>query len=550
MTLLQRIRPSAAPHDVGAGQALVDRLAVMRTRASAPRTRRLDAPWWLLGLLATAVTGWVMARGLWTAPMRTDDEGTYMAQAYAVLRHWDLAPYTYWYDHPPLGWMIIAAWMAGPGALLDAPTLIAEGRQFMTVLAMVSSFLTVMLVRRLGLSLAAGAVAALVVALSPLAVAFHRMVLLDNIVVPLVLGGLVLALSPRRRLIAVAASGVLIGAAVLVKITAAIVLPFAAWLLWRSFAGPTRRMAVTIWAMAVSGLMLLFPAFAMIKGELLPGPGRVSLWQGLRFQLVSRPSNGSVLDGRSAAHAIVEEWAWFDSWILVGGVAAAMVALASRRLRPLAGIVLVMALLVLRPGYLPMPFVILAVPFLAVAIAGVIEAVSRRLIRTVIAAGMHEPDIGTNGNGRVRRAVVAIGAVVMASGMLASASAVASDWHVRLGHLMTSDMDAPYRSSTQWVLDNVQPGEVILVDHVTRTDLLGHGYPEDTLLWFSRVDNDPAVTARVGSWEGIDWIVSTHAMRTAPTNGPIVAEALERSTPESAWGPERNRIIVSRVDGG
>lgn len=45
------------------------------------------------------VTGW---------PVFGDDEGTYTAQAWAVL-HGDLAHYTYWYDHPPAGWIQLAA---------------------------------------------------------------------------------------------------------------------------------------------------------------------------------------------------------------------------------------------------------------------------------------------------------------------------------------------------------------------------------------------------------------------------------------------------------
>ena len=34
-----------------------------------------------------------------------DDEGTYTSQAFSVLEDGRLAPYTYWYDHPPLGWI-------------------------------------------------------------------------------------------------------------------------------------------------------------------------------------------------------------------------------------------------------------------------------------------------------------------------------------------------------------------------------------------------------------------------------------------------------------
>ncbi len=49
----------------------------------------------------------VNAIGLYTGPIRFDDEGTYVSQALAVLDG-SLAPYTYWYDHPPLGWILLS----------------------------------------------------------------------------------------------------------------------------------------------------------------------------------------------------------------------------------------------------------------------------------------------------------------------------------------------------------------------------------------------------------------------------------------------------------
>jgi len=40
---------------------------------------------------------------------RTDAEGTLVADAWAI-QHGTLAHYTYIYDHPPLGWIQMAAW--------------------------------------------------------------------------------------------------------------------------------------------------------------------------------------------------------------------------------------------------------------------------------------------------------------------------------------------------------------------------------------------------------------------------------------------------------
>src|SRR5437899_7066958 len=41
-------------------------------------------------------------------PYYEDDEGTYMSQAWAIVKEGQLTPYTYWYDHAPVGWIQIA----------------------------------------------------------------------------------------------------------------------------------------------------------------------------------------------------------------------------------------------------------------------------------------------------------------------------------------------------------------------------------------------------------------------------------------------------------
>src|SRR5690349_21345810 len=46
------------------------------------------------------------------------DEGIYTGQALAVLRDGQLASYTYWYDHAPAGWILLAAWMVVSGGPL------------------------------------------------------------------------------------------------------------------------------------------------------------------------------------------------------------------------------------------------------------------------------------------------------------------------------------------------------------------------------------------------------------------------------------------------
>ena len=93
------------------------RLATRRP-ATEPRRGRSRLAAWVsarradLVVLAAVVTPVAIAHawGMTRYPAFFDDEGTYVSQAYAVDKLHTLAPYTYWYDHPPLGWMLLGGW--------------------------------------------------------------------------------------------------------------------------------------------------------------------------------------------------------------------------------------------------------------------------------------------------------------------------------------------------------------------------------------------------------------------------------------------------------
>ena len=70
------------------------------------------------------------------SPQRVDDEGTYVAQAYAVSRLGELSHYTYWYDHPPLGWIQIALWEKVTLGFSRYNVAVLAGREFIVVGAM------------------------------------------------------------------------------------------------------------------------------------------------------------------------------------------------------------------------------------------------------------------------------------------------------------------------------------------------------------------------------------------------------------------------------
>jgi 4-amino-4-deoxy-L-arabinose transferase-like glycosyltransferase len=519
--------------------ALEEGPAPKAARAWLPSPRRVPG---LLALgVVLAVVGIVNFHGLFTAPMRFDDEGTYVSQAIAVL-HGHLAPYTYWYDHPPVGWIILAGWMGTIGQLWHAPNPIATGREFMLLLDLASVALLYVAARRLALSRPAAAAAGLLFGLSPLAVSFHRMVLLDNIATPLLLAAVVLALSPQRRLGATMASGATFGLAVLSKETVLLVAPFVLWLLWNNARRETRRMTITVFCLAFVVPALLFVLFAVTRDELLAGGGHVSLVKGIVFQLTGRTSSGSVLSSHSDAHRTVSNWLALDPWLVTTGVVLALPALVVRRLRPIAAALVFLVVMLLRPGYLPIPYVIAVLPLAALVIVGVVDIAVRR------AGALALRDTGKGG--LRARAARAAGALVVLATVAAAGTVYARAeprWRAGDSALENDDLDAPYQQTSQWLRASVPPTSTLLVDNVVWTDLRASGFQQRHLVWFTKVGVDPSVDKMVRSWRSFDYVVSTEIMRTAPTSTATIREVMAHAEPVAVFGSGSARIVISRV---
>jgi hypothetical protein len=137
--------------------------------------------------------------------------------------------------------------------------------------------------------------------------------------------------------------------------------------------------------------------------------------------------------------------------------------------------------------------------------------------------------------------VVAVAALVLV------AERVVPEWRAGDSILMTRDEDRPYRQASAWVERHVGKDEVLLVDNVTRTDLVEAGYPSDHVVWFTKLDVDPAVEKKHPSWHSYDYVVSSSVMRTAVQAGPSLGTALERSKPVATFGRGEHRVVVLKV---
>lgn len=503
--------------------------------ASSAKSRR---PW--LGpelsakLVLVAVAALANAWNITGFPAVGDDEGTYLAQAWAIQHGEGLAHYTYWYDHPPFGWIQIAALSWLPATILPDHLAVAQGRAIMPLVSAVAVLLLYVLGRRIGLNRWWSALAGLLFTLSPLSLVLQRQIYLDNFAVLWMLAAFVLALSPRRHLWHHIAAGLCAALAVLSKETMLVVLPALVLALWQASAPVTRKFSFAGFSSALVLVGGIYPLYALLKGELLPGAGHVSLLDGILFQL-HRQGSGSYLVSGSASQTVVRSWLYYDSFLIMAGVLAAAIGLALRHLRAPALAVVLLAMVAARPGYLPTMFVIQALPFLALCIAGTLAAGWAALARW-----------RGSSHALARWATVALAA----SAVTGLAGYVGPRWYAGDRMAFTASVNDPYLATVDWIRRDLPHTSAshILVDDALWLDLVADGSSPGTgAIWFYKLDLDPGLQL-VRGWQDVDYVVSTPIMRQALDGGlPGVRAALEHSAVLVTFGAGEDRIEVRAV---
>jgi hypothetical protein len=469
-----------------------------------------------------AVVGFVHMVGMASAPSIVDDEGTYVAQAWAIENWGTLAHYTYWYDHPPLGWVQIAGWTWLTQAFDRADLSVLAGREAMAVAKVISAGLLYVLARRLGLARAFACVAVVLFAFSPLAVEFQRSVYLDNVAIPWLLGAFVLAASPRKHLAAAAGSAICFAIAVLSKETTLILLPALGLMLWQTNDVRTRRLALTIAGTLFAALVALYPLYAVLKGELFPGDDHVSLLWSAHWQLFSRPSSGSLLDASSAARDVVDSWLRLDKVLVATSLVALPFALITRRIRPIGVALAIQLVMMLRDGYLPYPYIIAIAPFAALVVAGVADTAWREW-RHVLSAKV----------GMIVAAVAAVAFLVPV-------------WGSALYRQSDQNLSAPTRQTVEWLTTNASRDSTLVVEDSIWVDLVESGWAPNRVIWFYKLDLDPAVHLPNG-WRDVDYIAIGDLSPELVAGLPLNQQVIENSKPVATFGEGPGAVTIREV---
>ncbi|GAC1597377.1 MAG: hypothetical protein NVS3B6_04730 [Pseudarthrobacter sp.] len=502
----------------------------------------------LVAVVALVLSGW----NLLNAPSYQDDEGTYTAQAMSALNG-SLAPYTYWYDHPPLGWLQLAALSWIPLVLGQGDqTAIGQMRFVVALFFVVSTVLVYMIARRLELRIPFAVLAALLFCMSPLSLVIGRQVFIDNVGVPWLLLAFYLMLTPKLKLWHHIGAGVCFAVAVLSKETLAIFGPALLLSLLHRPSWKTRFFSV-VGFLAVGGLVLgFFPLLALLRGELLPGPGHVSLQEAFAFQFVSRPGSGSLFDSGSARTQLVMGWMYYDKYVIGAGILAALVCLVRRQTRWIpVGLALFSIPVVAGHGYLPAMYIIAAIPFLVLAIAVAADLAWKtvaRLFPAVPYRGIHATEGHESGKkSRFFALGLTGGAMILTLTVL-----LMPQWVAMNKTLLVTDSNVQWEQALTWSKSNLPAEDTALVPYSMWQDLNSDGRHDPwTVIALEKMDLDSDFAKHhPEGWRSIDWIIEGPPTLRNIKNLELkqAGQALENSRVVAEFGDWKIRKVLNGTD--
>jgi hypothetical protein len=477
-------------------------------------------------------------------PYLEDDEGTYFSQGWAVFHLGRLSPYTFFYDHAPLGWIQIGLWQLVTGNQRFGYDL-ASGRILMLLVQIASALLVLAIGRRASGKVWVGLLAAAMFSLSSYGIFYHRRILLDNIATFWLLVSIYM-LTGSVTLRRVWLSGIALGIAALTKEVALAAIPALAILAARQAPRSSRAFAVTGWLALSLSICSTYLLLALLKGEFFPAGTmlgghhpHVSLLCSLEWQ-ASRAPDGGILDPASKFWLAASSWAHAEPLLVICGTTAAIIASASWRdplLSMLGWTVLSLWLFLGRGGVVLDFYLVPLLPLLALSLALVLDRVS----------GFYR-GLPTRIAGQLAAAV--IGVTVLACGFLLVVG------HKRTGGgLWTENSVRGQLQAVSWIRRHLPADSRMVIDNYMWNALHypPHGEPRFANAdYYWKVGEDPQVQSQHFNrdWHNVNYVISTpQLVSDARAQGfPIVVPALEHSVLLAAFNTGGWRVEVRRVD--
>ena len=469
---------------------------------------------WLLILSLLFDAAFLHGFNMFHFPYYEDDEGTYMSQAWAVANQGQLAYYTYWYDHAPLGWIQIAAWTMVTGGFHTFGPAVETGRVLMLLMQVGSTFIVYRIARSISHSMLAATMACLLFALSPYGIYFHRRVLLDNITTFWMLLSILLLVSKRLSLKRVWLSASALGISILSKEVTIFLVPVLAYLVFYHADKSHRWFATIGWITLVCSIISLYVLMALLRGELFPTgtflggtAPHVSLLGTLQFQ-ASRGKDGGLLDFHSGFWQLTKVWAQDEPMLVVVGSFCAIVSVLAMKKQRLVGMMGVATLSLWaflgRGGETYAFYLVPLVPLLALNV-GLVLGLAINRFQTALAGSA-----GITITQTIK--IVTVGLCLI--GLLTAYTSGDLGFKDNSFLLWDNTQADAQNQATQWIEKHLPLSSRMIIDESMWTDLYDSGYTFAHYYW--HVEDDPAIRDNVfhNNWRNVDYIVTTPQMLT------------------------------------
>jgi 4-amino-4-deoxy-L-arabinose transferase-like glycosyltransferase len=480
-------------------------------------------------------------------PLYLTDEGIYSQQAWAVLHEARLSPYTYFYDHAPGGWLLLALWhVMLPNQSATFGNGINTGRVLMLLLQLASTIMLFHIARRVSGRYLAAFVAAILFNVSPLAIFYQREVLLDNIMVFWLLLCLYLLVLWNNRVVTTLAAGLAIGLALLTKENAIFFVPILIYLVHRTVQGRiNRRFAESFWMFAALAPLGGYLMYAILKNELIPS--------GLDFDLSSQPAGHVSLLytvwwqlNRSQEglfhNLLMQTWMPKDQLLLIAGAIAVLVNLyigwKQREKNPAALVIPLLAVayaFYLIRGSVVLEFYVLPIiPLLALNIGMVVAHLLRPF-----------------GN-PMKVTAIALSAAVLVTPMGGYFFVYNDKGKLAVHDLYTQPLTDLQNAQVAFIRQNVPPGSRVITDDDIWMQLHEQQpfYPFAHSHWKAASDPDVRDKLFRQDWRNVDYVVMSNKMREAMqgNNGNNaegwIIEAVDRHS-QLIWEARRGDIQLA-----
>ncbi len=432
-------------------------------------------------------------------PYYENDEGVYLSQSWSFLKFGQLAPYTYWYDHAPAGWIFMGLWIKLTGGFFTFGTAINSGRVFMLILHVAASGLLFYIAKKLTGRLFPGILAIIIFSLSPLAIYFQRRVLLDNIMIFWILASFALLLTEKLKLSSILLSAAAFGIAVLTKETAIFFLPAFLYTIHSRRLADNKVSTFVQWLTVVGSVTSVYFLYALLRGEFFPAgflgsqKEHVSLISSLVF-LFGRGSRLPFWNPESDFYVNLQEWISKDPFTVILGAAATVISLSLmikvKELRIPALLAVVFWIFLMRSNLIIDFYVLPAIPLLSLNLGVLSEFLIHQFSQKI--------------QNFLRLSVLAV--IILGIFFLAPLNP-----YVR-------NETKPQLEAIKWIKENLSENTYFIIDNYAFIDLHQPKSPGDKVFsnadWFWKLDYDPAVRdQKYGEdWHKIEYIILSHEM--------------------------------------